>query len=492
MALARTLTTALDGVHARIVTVEANIGPGLPGIHIVGMGDTSVRESRYRLRTAVANTQLQWPKTKIVVSLSPADVPKRGSHADLAMCLAVLAARHPLAEQRIANVLILGELGLDGSVRPVPGVLPAILAARTAGIRTVVVPAANSAEAALAEGISTITVDTLDHAWNWAIGERELPAAEPASAGSAPKQPCFSELAGQHAARFAAEVAAAGGHHLMLTGPPGSGKSMLVERLPAIMPPLSRAAALEVAAIRSITGTADSAFPHAGIPLVAPHHTVTRTGLIGGLRPGAITHAHHGLLFLDEASEIPAAVLDGLRTPLERGEITLNRGTRSTTFPARFQLILAANPCRCGAESPTHCRCSVAARQKYLSNISGPLRDRLDMSVSTTGINAVISSADAESSAAIASRVVVARGRALHRFRRPNAAVPGPELRRHAPADEAGMALIEAHLAAGELTQRGVDRALRLAWTICDLEAAARPNIDHVARALELREGADS
>lgn len=489
MPLAKCRTTALDGVTARVVTVEANIGPGLPGIHVVGMGDTSVRESRYRLRAAVANSRLDWPRTKIVLSLSPADVPKRGSHFDLAMCLAVLAARHPAASRRIAETMVLGELGLTGHVRAVPGVLPSVMAAHRTGIRTVLVPSGNAAEAALADGVTVLAVSTLDEAWNWAIGEHDLPRATSPRGEPAESAPDFADLAGQHSARWAAEVAAAGAHHMLLTGPPGSGKSMLAERLPGILPPLTRPEALEVAAIRSVSGEADGTASFTRPPLAAPHHTVTRAGLIGGMRPGAVTHAHRGLLFLDEASEIPAAVLDGLRTPLEHGQVVVRRGNRSTTFPARFQLLLAANPCRCGAEEPGDCRCGVTARQKYLANISGPLLDRLDMTVTTTGINAVISTEAAEPSAPIAERVAAARERAVHRFRTPNARVPGARLRRHDPANDAGMALIEAHLAAGDLTQRGVDRTLRLAWTICDLETGTRPNIDHVARALDLRQG---
>lgn len=493
MALGRTTTTALDGITARLVTVEANVGPGLPGISVVGLGDASVREARYRLRTAVANTALDWPKSKIVLSLSPADLPKRGSHFDLAMCLAVLAARHPGADARLRDVVVLGELGLDGSVRAVTGVLPSVLAAARENKATVLVPPGNQEEAALAEGIDVLVAPSLEAAWAWACGSPVLHRARPGIPGTSAGVPDFADLAGQHDARWATEVAAAGGHHMFLTGPPGSGKSMLAERLPGILPPLSRAEALEVGAIRSVAGvSADSAMLTVP-PLSAPHHTVTRAGLLGGgsghPSPGAVTHAHHGVLFLDEVSEIPAATLDCLRTPLEHRRIVLQRGNRSTVFPSRFQLLLAANPCRCAAENPGDCTCTVAERRHYLSNLSGPLLDRIDMIVRTTGKGAVVSTEGAEASTVIAARVAEARDRAARRWGNAsrNSDVAGPYLRRHAPADETGMALIEAHLAVGDITQRGVDRALRLAWTICDLAGRDRPDLDHVARALELR-----
>lgn len=493
MALGRSTTTALDGITARLVTVEANVGPGLPGINVVGLGDASVREARYRLRTAVANTELDWPKSKIVLSLSPADLPKRGSHFDLAMCLAVLAARHPGADQRLRDVMVLGELGLDGSVRPVTGVLPSVLEAARENKSAVLVPPGNQEEAALAEGIDVLVVPSLEAAWNWACGLTTLDRAAPGVAETPGAAPDFADLAGQHDARWAAEVAAAGGHHMFLVGPPGSGKSMLAERLPGILPPLSRSQALEVGAIRSIAGAATDGRALLVPPFSAPHHTVTRAGLLGGgsghPSPGAVTHAHNGVLFLDEVSEIPAATLDSLRTPLEHRRIVLQRGVRSTIFPARFQLLLAANPCRCAAESPTDCTCTVAERRHYLSNLSGPLLDRIDMTIRTTGKGAVVSTDGAETSSAIASRVSEARDRAGNRWGAGvlNSDVTGPYLRRHAPADETGMALIEVHLAVGDITQRGVDRALRLAWTICDLEGGNQPDLDHVARALELR-----
>ncbi|AKK11358.1 YifB family Mg chelatase-like AAA ATPase [Corynebacterium uterequi] len=499
MALGKALTAAPHGLAGRIVTVEANIGPGLPGMHIVGLGDTAVRESRFRLRTAVANAQLNWPRTKIVLSLSPADVPKRGSHFDLALCLAVLAAGNPQAQQRLDDALILGELGLDGAVRPVTSVLPLVAEAHRCGITRVIVPAACGGEAALVDGVDVRVVHTLAEAWQWALDATELPTSHrtaedtPAATG---EQPDFSDLAGNDNARWAAEVAAAGGHHMFLVGPPGSGKSMIAERLPSILPPLSPEEAMEVAMVRSISAEVPGRVGYSLTPpLCAPHHTITRAALIGGgsgvVRCGAITQAHRGVLFLDEVSEIPARVLDGLRTPLEHHEVELRRGAATTVFPASFQLVMAANPCRCGAEQTTDCRCSVAERRTYLANLSGPLLDRIDIIAATTAARATVAPVDAEPSAVIAERVALARQRAARRWEclggGTNAAVPGPYLRRHAPADEAGMALLQALLGRRQLTQRGVDHSLRVAWTLSDLAGNDRPGLDNVACAVQLR-----
>ncbi|RNE49413.1 YifB family Mg chelatase-like AAA ATPase [Corynebacterium alimapuense] len=502
MALARTFTAAVLGVEARIVTVEANIGPGLPGIHLVGLGDTAVTESRDRIRTAVANSRLDWPRTKIVVSMSPASLRKSGSHYDLPIALAVLAAKHPERSAQLAETLVLGELGLDGHIRPVAGVLPALLAARNQGFKRALIPPANAAEASLVEDLEVYIAPTLTHAWEWAGGKRELDNGTAELPDPArPHLPDFADVAGQPEARRAAEVAAAGGHHMFLIGPPGSGKSMIAARMPSILPGLDRAQSLEATAVHSVAGTegvAGGAINQA--PFVAPHHSVSRAGLLGGgsgnPRPGAVSLAHHGVLLLDEASEIPAAILDGLRTPLEDGRVRLLRKHREVIFPARFQLVLAANPCRCAAEDPTACRCSSRQRANYLNNLSGPLRDRLDIVVRTSNVGAVLSSDDAEPSESIAERVLLARQRALHRWLKcgmgqsNNARIDPHQLRRHYPAEDAGMAMITALLADGRLSQRGVDRVLKLAWTICDLEGQLRPDLGHVASAVELR-GAD-
>ena len=497
MALGRCDTIALDGVLARVVAVEANVGPGLPGVHVVGLGDAAISESRDRIRTAVSNSHLPWPKTKVVVSMSPASLPKAGAHFDLPMALAILGAGQG-EHGRLSRALVLGELGLDGRIRPVSGIIPAILAARSEGYDTLVIPTGNAAEAALVPDMNVLVADTLWDAYAWACGSDCLFLAREVARDCAPVEEeaaDFCEVAGQHEAKWAAEVAAAGGHHVMMVGPPGSGKSMIASRLPSILPRLSTDQSVEATAIHSVAGSLGSVVSRA--PFIAPHASVTKAALIGGgsgrPRPGAVSLAHHGVLFLDEVSEVPAQVLDGLRAPLEEGQVRLARARREVTFPARFQLVLAANPCRCGTEDPARCECRAADRMNYLSNLSGPLRDRLDIIVSLSGQAAVLNAAGEETSAVIAERVAEARERMAARWEADglgvvvNGAVPAAYLRRHRPASESAMVMLSAYLAEGELSQRGVDRVLRLAWTLADLEGAPRPELEHVSRALDLR-----
>ncbi|MDO5670714.1 MAG: YifB family Mg chelatase-like AAA ATPase [Corynebacterium sp.] len=484
MALGRAHTIALDGVVARLVTVEANIGPGLPGIHLVGLGDAAVSESKDRVRTAVANARLPWPKTKIIVSMSPASLRKSGSHFDLSTALAVLAAGLPAP--RLRHAVIVGELGLDGSVRPVPGVLPALLTARQNGFTHALIPPGNAGEAALIDGLTILAAPTLAAAWAWATGDGELPQARGGGGVDKREVPDFADLNGQQEARFAAEVAAAGGHHMLLLGPPGSGKSMIAARLPGILPPLTPAQSLEATAVHSVAGNGQVM---RRAPYIDPHHSVTRAALLGGgsgqPRPGAVSLAHHGVLFIDEASEVPAAILDGLRMPLEDGQVRLMRSQREVVFPARFQLVLAANPCRCATEDPARCRCNSRERAGYLRNLSGPMRDRIDITARTTTIGRL--DGDEEPSAVIAERVGEARMRARARFGCINAAMDPHRLRREHPADEVGMSMLGNMLGAGEISQRGVDRTLKMAWTLADLDGATQPNIDHIARAAQLR-----
>lgn len=497
MALGRSFTTALEGVDARIVTVEANIGPGLPGIHVVGLGDAAVSESRDRIRTAFANSQLAWPKTKIVVSMSPASLRKAGSHFDLPTALAVLAAREPGATAKLDRTLVLGELGLDGSVREVPGVLPSLLAAAAHGCEYALIPAASQEQAMLVPGLHVLPVSSLQQAWEWALGETMLfeVSGQPTQPAPPPTAD-FSDIAGQSEAKLAAEVAAAGGHHLIMIGPPGSGKSMIAARLPSIMPPLTPQSCLEATVVHSVVGESGVV---TRAPFIAPHHSVSRAALLGGgsgrAHPGAVSLAHHGVLFLDEVSEIPAAILDSLRTPLEDGEVRLVRSRREVTFPAQFQLVLAANPCRCAADDPTRCTCTSRQRATYLNNLSGPLRDRLDMVINLTGSGAVLTTAFGESSATIADRVAAARAKAEQRWSSHglaasvNAHVDPHLLRRHHPATEDAMAYLGGLLAQGRISQRGVDRSLKLSWTLADLAGEDQPTLDHLGLAVTLRGG---
>lgn len=498
MALGRSLTTAQTGVTATIVRVEANAGPGLPGTYVVGLADASISESRDRIKTAVVNSGLSWPKTKVIISLSPASLRKSGSHIDLAMAIAVLAAQSKDTElhHKAASTMFLGEVALDGSLVPVTGVLPALLAARDHGISDVVIPTGNASEAGLIESPRVHLADNLHHIVGWLNGLMELERAPLGLNLTVDSFPDMRDVVGQPQARFAAEVAAAGGHHMLIIGPPGSGKSMIAQRLPGLLPALDERQRIEATVVHSVAGrTFDG--PVLRAPYVAPHHSVSRAALLGGgagtPMPGAVSLAHHGVLFLDEVSEIPAATLDTLRTPLECGTVRIVRSRQDITFPANFQLVLAANPCRCGAEQAHECTCNGSARATYLNNLSGPLRDRMDIMVSTHARGAVLHNPGEESTAPIAERVAGARHRSAHRWGKAgltdsvNGTVDPHRMRREFPAEEEAMMYLGVFLAEGAISQRGVDRALKLSWTLCDLDGGIKPNLDHVARALELR-----
>lgn len=503
MALASTYSAAVEGVNAHFVTVEANVGPGLPGIHIVGLGDKAVGESRDRIRTAVANSVLPWPRTKIMVSLSPANLPKSGSHFDLPVALAVLASMDPRAERRLKRSLIVGELALSGGLRRVDGILQIIAQALHGHpdggeIDHVIIPAGNAQEAALIGHPAVRIAHTLSEAWQWAIGESELPGLETVTHTVEPvRVPDFRDVIGQPHERRAMEIAAAGAHHMLMIGSPGSGKSMLAERLPSILPDLSPEQVVEATAIHSISGNSSGEVIMRA-PFVAPHPSLGRAALIGGgsgiPRPGAVSHAHHGVLFLDEVSEIDARTLDALRVPLEKGEVQLTRARRVVVYPANFQLIMAANPCRCGVDNAAKCECSSGERAKYLRNLSGPLRDRIDICLNTTSVGGVVTASDQESSAVIAQRVLAARDRSQWRWAKAglpattNGRVPGAVLRRDFPATEDGMGVISTALADGMISQRGVDRLLRLSWTLADLAGVDTPRLAEVMDALSLRE----
>ncbi len=514
MPLARTRGVALVGVDGHLVEVEADLGTGVPSYSLVGLPDASLTESRDRVRAAMTNSEQHWPATKrVTVNLSPASLPKRGSSFDVAIAAAILAAQGVVPQHAFDDAVLLGELGLDGRVRPVRGVLPAVVAAARAGVGAAVVPAANAAEAALVPGVRVTGVRTLaglvarangDEPPDVELAEDAAPPVDPAEDDPA-HRPDLADVLGQATARYLLEVAAAGGHHLLMSGPPGAGKTMLAERLPGLLPPLDRAAALEVTAVHSVAGSLrDGTGPLiAHPPFQAPHHTASVAAIVGGgsaqVRPGSASLAHRGVLFMDEAPEFAPAVLDALREPLESGEITVARLAARVRFPARFQLVLAANPCPCGlaATAPgadTGCTCTPMARLRYLGRLSGPLLDRVDLRIemlAATRADLHGGAGPPETTAVVAERVAAARDRMAARLARTpwrvNAEVPGHVLRRlwKLPWEVVGEA--ERLLDRGVLTARGVDRVVRVAWTLADLAGRDVPDAGDVRVALDCR-----
>jgi magnesium chelatase family protein len=498
--VARTWSVGLSGMYGAMVEIEVDIGQGVPGVTLVGLPDAVVRQSVDRVRAAIANTGGTFPYRKVTIGLSPASMPKQGSGFDLAIAVAVLGAAGAVAADTLDDLVFLGELGLDGSVRSIRGVLPAVLEAARAGRRRVVVPGSNADEAALVDRVEVLPAADLRqiiaHLRGARLLRRHLRGAPP----EPPAGPDLSDVVGQASGRRAVEVAAAGAHHLYLAGPPGAGKTMLAERLPGLLPPLDERAALEVTAIHSIAGTLPPGAPLlTRPPFEAPHHSATRAALVGGgsgvVRPGAMSRAHRGVLFLDEAPEFPRWVLDGMRQPLEIGAVTIDRAGGAATFPCRTQLVLAANPCPCAtAAGDAACTCSPRERRSYQARLSGPLLDRVDLRVELPAVRRAAwldAAAPPESTADVARRVQSARAATAERFQgtgyTTNGEVPGALLRNRWRVPRQSLALAERALEQGALSVRGFDRVLRVAWTLCDLAGRTVPGTDEVAEALGMR-----
>lgn len=515
MAVATARTISLQGATGYLIDVQVDLSQGLVKTALVGRPDTSISEARDRCRAAVTNSGFEWPVTRrVTILLSPADLPKRGPHFDLAIAVATLAASGKVPVRALDGVVFVGELTLDGRLRSVPGVLPMTMAAAARGIGCVVVPEPQAEEAGMVPGVDVIAARSLAQVVAVLSGEDvpDAPPVEPLSGG-----PLLSwrgeerindldmaDVLGMADARYTLEVAAAGGHHLMLSGPKGAGKTTLAERIPSLLPDLSIEESLELSAIYSLAGCLPSGQMVTRPPFLAPHHSATRASLLGGgtgrVRPGEVSRAHTGALFLDEFPLFSADIIEALRQPLESGEITIARGEESATFPARSMFVIACNPCPCGDYHPTNrdnrCSCTEVKRREYRKKISGPIADRIDITRHVEPVRAHEVDdplARPEPSAAIRGRVTDARDRQADRYAgtawRLNADVPGPVLRERWPLEPDAEARLDARVYAGQLTRRGATRVHRLAWTVADLAEVPRPGLRELEIALRLRTG---